>query len=137
MSLSQQVISLDLAKHLKLLGVKQDAQFYYCIPEGGNDTNRFLSWKDSNSFCEQDTCSFNHDYIAAFTVAELGEMLPDFVKEGNVGHLQSRFSKLKEDQWCVEYVNRDEYALHKYGKTEAEARGLMLAYLIENKLMSV
>src|SRR5439155_13694049 len=67
--LEKQVCSLDLAKRLKELGVRQESLFiwnYYPHTDGYK-------------------LQYNPDYgsvlnISAFTVAELGEMLPQHIK---------------------------------------------------------
>ena len=68
------------------------------------------------------------DPVSAFTIAELGEMLPN-----TFGTYKS------ENGWNVCEVENGElkniWALG--GDTEADARGKMLCYLLENKLISL
>jgi hypothetical protein len=67
MKLEQQVVSLELAKKLKELGVKQESLFYW------NRHKSEISWGLSQTNCSK----ISHwETISAFTVAELGELLP-------------------------------------------------------------
>jgi len=161
MKLEKQVTSLKLSKKLKELGVKQESLWMWCIPEGGQDQDRFLSCVEDNTFCDQETCSFNHDYISAFTVAELGEMLPDYIKDiGNLDigknytdHINMKKKLVKHRTWHISYwtwttsfTSKHEDLYLKqianpkipliHAKTEANARAKMLVYLRENKLIS-
>jgi hypothetical protein len=73
------------------------------------------------------------EYVAAFTVAELGEMLPPIL------HLNGPFgwSSFKSDagEWLCKaeyYASADQEA-----ESEADARAKMLIYLLENKLITI
>lgn len=146
MKLEFQVCSLELAKRLKELGVKQESLFTW------TNFYRFNAWEDEgcpaiakveNGF-EIETGRIVDSYIddcvkeksvipnpgeleqySAFTVAELGEMLP-----------QQCFSqKMKEKDstpWVctfdLGYMKAKDY---QYAETEADARAKMLIHLIE------
>lgn len=116
MKLEQQVCSLELAKRLKELKVKQDS-FFYWIKQN----------KDSNQYCLVNENNFDKSYlISAFTVAELGEMLP----WGNLGFRDKHGTWVQTDTTePVRSVQRDEI--------EANVRAKMLIYLLENKLIEV
>lgn len=108
MKLEEQVVSLELAKKLKELGVKQESYWYHATSFTGemrlyHDTEH----KDDNRA------------ISAFSVAELGEMLPDDVAEYK-----------ESGSWNV----LSEKHIKGYSGNEADARAKMLIYLIENKL---
>ena len=117
MKLEQQVVSLELAKQLKELGVKQDSLFYWSkqvdqIHWGLEHAKYFAVDK------RQD--------VSAFTVAELGEMLPNQSMD-----LTVKLYKGNDAYWAE---------CHKWGKknhliggeeTEAAARAKMLIWLIE------
>lgn len=111
MKLENQVVSLDLAKKLKELGVKQESLFnWYEMP------GRFGSkWRIrlSRGFLK-------HEYYAAFTVAELGEMLRPH---------------LNKDIWLSGVGQAMVDA--QYMIDEANARARMLIYLLENKLINL
>lgn len=119
MNLEQQVVSLELAKKLKELGVKQDSIFFYTL---GGVVSRLeaLDIFDTN--------------YAAFTVAELGIMLPAtcYYSKYTGGRSGSRVEGWKSSVM----INEDE--IHsEYDKNEADARAKMLIHLIENKMVNV
>jgi hypothetical protein len=68
---------------------------------------------------------------SAYTVAELGEMLPQYIAEG---FLVIR----KDDEWNFSYEKRSngeiELIFHCYDKKEADARAKMMIFLIEKGL---
>jgi len=110
MTLENQVCSLDLAKRLKELGVKQESLFWW---------NQFA--QDDLSYNLQaeksDLC------ISAFTCAELGEMLPVEYWEKQGRTIVGTYGFWFGDEEAV------------YADTEADARGKMLIYLLENRLI--
>src|SRR5436853_6300896 len=78
MDLEKQVVSLDLAKRLKELGVKQESLFYWI-------KHRQTAWPEPqlwftgeiHRYNEESPNAFKIDILSStFTVAELGEMLP-------------------------------------------------------------
>ena len=123
MNIEQQVCSLELAKRLKELGVKQDSYFWWVNPEmTENNATQLLADDDRFINCHPDL------YLSAFTVAELGEMLPLWWYSG----------KRKENDYICEVFKRNVTdKLNSFGDTEANARAKMLIYLIENKLIEV
>lgn len=126
MKLSDQVVSLDLAKRLKELGVKQESLFLWALDvvDGWRLVLREVESPDDKG--END--------FAAFTVAELGEMLPSWVAMPDVVNL---YFRKYEEGWRCGYENRDGDVESKFDGTEADARAKMLIYLIENNLLKV
>lgn len=113
MKLEDQVCPLELAKRLKELGVKQESAFYWC-------DNNYGTWELEDSPLP----AFESDWCSAFTVAELGEMLPSGVTTERI--LGSMWlSKKKGDRFDATSV------------TEADARAKMLIHLIENSVLAV
>lgn len=115
MEFSQQICSLNLAKRLRELGVKQESVFWWCDPSDGE--------KADVGFIRDNHVGYKV-YYSAFTVAELGEML------GSRINSITYYSNLKKYCWEKEtkpvYVNSD---------TEADARAKMLVYLLENHII--
>jgi hypothetical protein len=121
MNLESQVCSLDLAKRLKELGVKQESFFWYgkvenpCFNETNEDMIIFQALWQLNETCHYYT------ECCAFNVSELGEMLP----EG--------FSMIKHKGFSIKSPN--EWDRQLKDANEANARAKMLIYLIENGLV--
>jgi hypothetical protein len=116
MKLENQVCSLELAKRLKELGVKQESLFYH------DNTLKKVAWTGNIYLAPVD---FGMRYVSAFTVAELGEMLKKYEMECIWFE--------EQEQWGC-YQTCDGYEPH-YADTEADARARMLIYLLENGLL--
>ena len=115
MKIEEQVCSLELAKKLKELGVKQTSIFYYT-------PDNFLIFNQDNLKGLPLKAQCNH--ISAFTVAELSEILPqDITTEKFI---------LDDYRYLVKAIN---YANITTDNFEANAKAKMLIYLIKNKLL--
>jgi hypothetical protein len=126
MTLEQQVCSLELAKRLKELGVKQESLFHWDPIWGVSDVEEWQLLKrvDIPSLYAK-TPDENY---SAFTVAEFGEMLP--MMEENWQN-----ARYKDGKWFItNYVNTIPAA---EADTEADARATTLVYLLENKLSTL
>jgi len=114
MTPTEQVISLKYAKELKELGFEKESLFYWINPF------KRQGWK---IVCENEY-DFNkhHEYYPAYTVAELGEFLPNF------------HYSYKSENWKTYYKGvsdiLDNFPLIE-AKTEADVRVKMLIYLIK------
>lgn len=129
MQLEKQVCNLQLAKKLKELGVKQESCFYWCTILG---TDNEADLRPSVGLFGKEI-DFGHNYggeVSAFTVAELGEMLPD---------LYESYRTAGSKQWYCNLVLGARKVTIQYpntiADTEADARSKMLIYLLENKLI--
>jgi len=134
MELEKQVCSLDFAKRLKELRVKQGSLFKWMKDSSGQYFVRFESGVGTI-----------HPYqYSAFTVSELGEMIPERIRHEEFGYgfveLPHHDSPLgyrgwikwvRGVIWCIQ-PNDNEPCL----KSEADARAKMLLYLIEKELIS-
>ena len=120
MELSKQVVSLELAKRLKELGVKQDSLFYW---QGTEKLHYVINFEKQFEWagCE--------NYLA-FTTAELGEMLPAKIATHKID---------SENQYycCFDNSASPITGISIMEKTEADARAKMLIYLLENKLITI
>lgn len=113
MKLEEQVTSLELSKKLKSLGVKQDGHF---------------SWTPSGLKRKNEGHGYNRLTIPdAFTVAELGEMLPSEVE----GRRLWSTKKWKSVFWST----TESRALSFDDISEANSRAKMLIYLIEKGII--
>lgn len=151
MTLESQVCSLDLAKRLKELGVQQESVLYYadsrkswkeynCPPRSSAyDELKFIPFLGVDPGNAEVMLCFGRDQaegfiagyndsepLSAFTVAELGEMLPVEYHSYRVGQIW----------FCVTYLGRMmKHIKSGQSGTEADARAKMLIYLLENKLV--
>jgi hypothetical protein len=131
MKMEQQVCSLELAKRLKELGITTHSEFWW-IKEKHHDTT-CLTWYADNEYIDViDYFRYEsmdvYDIFPAFTVAELGEMLPRYCELT----FRNRADDRKQIRWnCDNQFNETEEA------TEADARAKLLIYLIENKLITL
>lgn len=109
------VTSLELSKKLKESGVKQESEWYWvCVVEDGKEEKWELKQNKPGVIWPY--------YYSAFHVGELGEMLPF----GTTTHL------CEDGTYTTHAVNQERIVS---GNTEAEARGKMVLYLKENKLI--
>ncbi len=129
MNLEQQCIGLDLAKRLKELGIMQESLFYhYNEPyDDGRDDWVITTWEDY-----EDACPSKTEPFSAFTVAELGEMLPiaiPYLEDGEDDVSFLLTGKNQDGKWFVNYT------YDVTDESEANARALILIYLIEQGLV--
>lgn len=158
MNLSKQVVSLDLAKRLRELGAPQDSYFVWV--ETKNPSNTWYRYSITNDTgddcghgsigCEAMVLTRRNDDIldlpiyedstlyAAYAVAELGEHLPvNFcANDGCWYKLRAYILADKDGQksyhLTYESLIDDVDIINIISNTlEAEARGLMLVWLIE------
>ena len=128
MILKNQVCSRKLSEKIEKLRVKQHTLW------GWFDYNGIEVVKDySKRFLPKGRGEFTEDnfIVSAFTVAELGEMLPRLD-----GDREIYTGKDYNGNFCG--IMGTEAFLHmEYAKTEANARARMLVYLRENKLINL
>lgn len=145
MKQEQQVVSLDLAKRLKELGVKQESLFWWypnyvnidmAIDAGDRSLEGQIHGWDITYLAGEMTTE-SPDLISAFTVAELGELLPSFIDDEAGMHHYLEFEKYNDGLWHYYYgpVKPMETETNNPSDTEADARAKMLCYLLENKLI--
>lgn len=130
MKLELQVVSLKLSKHLKELGVKQESLFWWQNYRAIN-----APW-ELNDKCDSDMP--DGFQCSAFTVAELGEMLPARISLKN-DRFTVEFQTIKfPNKWVSGYwmVEGLTWQFAKEADTEANARAEVLIYLLENKLIN-
>jgi hypothetical protein len=131
MKIEDQVVSLELAKELKELGIPQKSLFYIT-------PNKEIADKERIKFLSENI-PFELEYYSAFTVAELGEMLPMEIKRDyyfETTRMMREKEVLKRDHWlCGYYKDHKKYFYQVLGYSEADARAKLLLYLIENKLI--
>lgn len=127
MKLENQVCSYEQAKTLKKLGVIQDSLFYH--------TN-----SDKWGVMPRKSIDFTGNPHSAFTVAELGIMLPTYYPSW-------RFKKDNVVKYITTVITKDEVKngktittepkFDRYENTEAQSRAQMLIDLLENGVINV
>lgn len=137
MNLEDQVCSLELAKKLKEIGIKQRSMFVWEYYDDQCYAIKFIPYavvpNEINKF----------QWFSAFTVAELGEMLPKELEsddKSNPYELCCKWELHYSDNkmWHITYrkyncENIRDFII--YDENEANARAKMLIYLIENGLI--
>ena len=133
MKLEDQVCSLELAKKLKELGVKQESKWYH----NGDDLIYSLILPGK----------FAKNSYASFTVAELGEMLPKAIIKNEIPFTLHTIPDLQfndKNEWthqgfsCIYWnIAEHEHLCNRFAKTEANARAECLIYLIEKGYIKV
>ena len=126
MKLENQVCSLELAKKLKELGVDEDNILWW----GG--ISRMGIWCDH---VKEEINDSRFKWIKTYTVAELGDMLPDRIdkKDKNGGKDELQIWRCRG--YCIEYHTTFEspnVRIMAEHDTEANVRAKMLIYLLNN-----
>lgn len=116
--IEKQVCSLELAKRLKELGVPKESYFKWHSVKGDREKDCYVTHDDAG---------YGYELCAAFTVAELGEMLP---------HKYQMVKGVSGDSWLVCQNGKMLTGPNSIAKTLADAMAQMVIYLIENKLVS-
>lgn len=135
MDISEQVISLKYARKLKQLKIKQISLFYYCERLTGyhNETEMRL-------LLNKETTIDEISKYSAFSVAELGEMLPFSLDESadSKDYRDLRLCKNAQHYWVCFYVSQrlGTCLPREEEKTEADSRAKMLIHLIEHNLVT-
>jgi len=130
MKLEEQVCSLELAKRLKELKINQESIFYW---------RRWVPIRGSSYITPEWSLSYykgsddDYEVISAFSVAELGELLPDLIKI----RAENYFITMDCDKYIYYENIKKTCEIHFMDNgdefTEADARAKMLIYLIENE----
>jgi len=132
MQLESQVCSLELAKRLKELGVRQESYFYWSTDNG-----------DKFFVDSEETYPIDAHYprpkivCAAFTVAELGEILfqINYFNLEKTGYLNITTEMIdRHEGYFYRLTNNfSENIIDDY--KEADARARLLIYFLENGLI--
>lgn len=146
MKIENQVCTISQSKLLKELGILQESQCYHYQEQTPRNPNLheygfsqenmpwYLTTTGKKSILSGSRVMYEY---SAFSVAELGEMLPDLFSTNR----QYELVCVKEDDcWLVMYVAGNDLlnVLHKKAaKKEADAKADMLIYLLEKRLVDV
>jgi hypothetical protein len=140
------VCSCSLAKRLSELLKGRKQSLFYWTEDHRKEARKDGSYKAKLLYQERAhrILSSNVYLWPAYTVAELGEMLPGR-EEANGVIVWFQSHKNADLSWTVKAMRKDVREgktenLHfavEVGDTEADARAKMLIYLLENKLINV
>jgi hypothetical protein len=126
MKLEDQVVSLELAKELKELGVKQESLFYWITQENKS----FISYGVYHNP--------EHRHCSSFTVAELGEMIGNGWEDWDI----DRNDRGNGEVWWIpewyDYDSEEEVWMPQktlMANTEADARAKLLIHLIKEGII--
>ena len=130
------VSNLELSKKMKKLGFEQNGSFIW--DESYNPP--WLRYFPNGKGYREEEC------VSAFTVAELGEMLPSNIKvraiangeHGGIYYLYTnKLTDYADNNFSCFYAmnNGQTKLLIENSNTEADARAKMLIYLMENELL--
>ncbi|KKK98792.1 hypothetical protein LCGC14_2639220 [marine sediment metagenome] len=128
MDMIQQVCSLELAQALKAVGVKQDSTWYWVDVYPPKTA---LAMKKDGVYFVYDPERLAQqivtggDPVSAFTVAELGEMLPTLCLSGSVE--KGRYNCWYFADMCTREIKH--YNTYQT-ENEANARAKMLMFLV-------
>ena len=129
MPIEHQVCSHELATWLAALGVQQESVFWW--------VDRKLTYTGGRASHTQ-----RHGGIAAFIMAELGEMLPDEItipsKNGKPYTPWLRFGRYRgagKRFWCAYPGGTARTHLEERARTEADARAQLLISFLEHQLL--
>lgn len=145
MNIEHQVASLELSKRLKELGVKQESYVWWADTEADRSMWNLITHNDR-------LLMERHEEVAAFTVAELGEMLPISVCDPpGADELDPGMEEKKTyylffrigNEWNKPLVQlgdvhegvRTKWYYEAIADTEADARAKMLIHLIEKGIV--
>lgn len=130
MKIEEQVCSFELAKKLKELGIEQKSLWYWCpCPTSSNPKYYYIyinsgyQYENIKNDLKRHKEGHKSQICSAFTVAELGEMLPDDI-------ISRRYSKESPEISYIVRGKEEEGRLFEE-KTEANARAKMVIFLIE------
>ncbi len=130
MKLENQLCTLEQSTKLKELGITQKSIFYhhsnFTRPVFGEEWTTVTGKK----YKKTQVCNDKYGSFSAFSIAELGQMLPSETGTQRTGSEDSQYSNW---EWASE-VNQIGMGLFA---TEVEARADMLIHFLEHKLEDV
>lgn len=128
MKLENQVVSLELAKRLKELGVKQESLYWWAMYTDG--TSQILY-----GISEEMGWNENRRRVSAFTVAELGEILAPYGVLEVPAYSGPQTWIISLGFTFCSYWRGVMPAIECIDDKEADARAKMLIYLLEKRLI--
>ncbi len=138
MKLEDQCVSLELAKKMEELGFPQKSLFYWYenIVYFG-ETKLFVKVSSGHSRSIHVCNLKSYGAISAYSVAELGEMLPPHTDSGKDGQGYACYTVISEDggqtHWDTVLEEDENFVPQRiWASSESDARAKMLIWLKEN-----
>jgi len=135
---SDQVCSLELAKKLKELGIKQESLFVWEYYDENCYAIKYFPYAVNNTMTD---IIYSIKFYSAFTSSELGEMLPAAIQsdDKSQSHYKLDICKSHDNRWLVAYFKDFNLPpmIALIADKEADARAKTLIYLIENNLLTM
>ncbi len=120
MDISEQFVNFHLSEQLKKLGVKQESLFCWI-------THLDLEYLPSEIRNEANV-------VASFSVAELGQMLPDMIR--TYKYFQKHYLYLDAEPELIWECTNLDAGMGFRSDTEAGVKAIMLIHLIEHNLVT-
>ena len=130
MKLENQVCSLEHAKKLKELGVKQESLWQWIQKHTIGKEYVLIPNKTDAEYVLISPPDVYGDWYSAFTVAELGEMLPDSLESNGFTYLLT-INHWDNSKWNISYDSDGELLYHSDDSIFSNAMAKMLIWLIE------
>lgn len=142
MKVENQVCTLEQAKKLRQLGVVQQGIWTWVFPALSkmlSTTYGVYHYSHAKEIIdENEGTEFDHDCASAYTVAELGQMLPDWMLRNDID------ADMKAGRAMGVWPTGSNWGARmdrgyqcEWFPTEAEARAYLLIKLIESKLVTI
>lgn len=123
MRLEEQVCTLDQSRKLRKLGIESESNFNWAF----NGKEARLIWGNTDEYGARYTYWVK---LPAYSVAELGDLLPDKAKA-----LTGEINIIGSHKFDGEYNCFWQHQYNIIAPTEAQARAAMLIHLIENGIV--
>ncbi|HET7036941.1 MAG TPA: hypothetical protein VFI42_14750 [Thermomicrobiaceae bacterium] len=127
MDLTEQVVSLELARRLKALGVPQESMYWWQEDGPGNDHWAILQFPASTFLSTDGPVPF--EKTAAHNAGELGRLWPELARSYRLA--DGRWQALAPLELAEARGWGWREPLRASGETEADARAALLVQLIE------
>lgn len=134
--LEQQTTTLETSRRLKELGVTQSSLFYWRVGGAFGEPQTTVLVPESDMYVLK-TANGAYNYISAYTASEVGMWLPEYIGDDPEEQYALIICKGDHGGWAVVYKWDNIIECMEEHDSLSEAMGLMLIYLLENKIVSI
>jgi hypothetical protein len=148
MKLEDQVITKDQAKKIKELGITAEALWYWVYPKMEGMISTVVGVKPEHIaldiLSDNEGDEFDHDMAAAYSVAELGVILPGIINKCRLTQWVITGQTDNNISYGMQYRFRGDDPVNYgvfpsrsiFGDTEAKARANLIMALLEEKILT-